>query len=150
MLKQEAHGATAVELQRLNLRALVPFFAKPVPPARLSVVSAVPWERFLNPTSPCVVDTMELLAVLSDGPNDVIQAVLNAGAVFGCLRVLGNICTGNDAQTQAVVNGGGVDVLASQLTSDVPSSRRAPWIRSTRSSGTLRSCGTRQLHVRVA
>ena len=148
---EETREATAIELQRLILRALVLLCAKPWYPSRLSVLPEVPWERFLHSPSPNVVDAMVLLATVSDGPIDVTQAVLNAGvlplvvncakagvAVLGCLRVLGNICSGIDVYAQAVINAGGVDVLASQLTSDVPSIlKEASWALSNIAAGNV-------------
>ena len=151
--QEEGHNeATALEQQGRILRVLVPLCPKPVPKCFLGIsLSTVPWVRLLDPAYPRVVDAMGLLVALSDGPIDVIQAVLNAGvvplivkcakagaAVFCGLRVLGNICAGSDVQTQVVINAGGVDVLASQLTSDVPSSRKeASWALSNIAAGTV-------------
>ena len=66
-----------------------------------------------------VTDACWALSYLSDGTNDRIQAVLNAGVAprlvellanptvsvqTPALRTVGNIVTGDDSQTQSIIN----------------------------------------------
>ena len=93
-----------------------------------SVAEAVPvLGRLLHASDAEVVaDALWALSYTSDGPNDRIQCVLDAGCVprmvqllshpaqtvvTPALRGVGNIVTGDDSQTQAVINVGVVPAL---------------------------------------
>ena len=76
-----------------------------------------------------MVDATWSLSYLSDGDDSRIAAVVNlnvipvliqmlssarVGGIIPALRCLGNIVSGNDTQTQAVVDGGILQVLGEQ------------------------------------
>ncbi|KAL3813001.1 hypothetical protein ACJIZ3_014269 [Penstemon smallii] len=78
-----------------------------------------------------LTDSCWALSYLSDGTNDKIQAVIEAGVcqrlvelllhpspsvLIPALRTVGNIVTGDDAQTQFIINHGALPCLLSLLT----------------------------------
>ncbi|CAK8531624.1 unnamed protein product [Lathyrus sativus] len=78
-----------------------------------------------------LTDACWALSYLSDGTNDKIQAVIEAGVcgrlvqlllhpspsvLIPALRTVGNIVTGDDLQTQAIINHGALPCLLSLLT----------------------------------
>ncbi|CAO2821560.1 unnamed protein product [Amaranthus hypochondriacus] len=78
-----------------------------------------------------LTDACWALSYLSNGPNDKIQAVIEAGVCqrlvellmhpassvkFPALRTIGNIVTGDDAQTQFIVSSGALSCLLNLLT----------------------------------
>ena len=79
-----------------------------------------------------IIDSCWAVSYLSDGPNDKIQAVIEAGiprklvellghASTGvqtpALRSIGNLVTGDDIQTQVIINCGALPALLSLLSS---------------------------------
>ncbi|XP_061391661.1 importin subunit alpha-7 [Musca vetustissima] len=105
------------------------------PPADFSkIVHGLPiLARLLNHTDTDVLsDTCWAISYLSDGPNDKIQAVIDAGVcrrlvellmhpqnnvVTAALRAVGNIVTGDDVQTQVILNCNALPCIGQLLTS---------------------------------
>jgi len=77
-----------------------------------------------------LAETLWLLANASEGDTNRIQLVLNTGTVqrvisllmhsnnrikTGALRTIGNICTGDEVQTQTIIDNGGLDKIEAVL-----------------------------------
>ncbi|XP_074290853.1 importin subunit alpha-2-like [Silene latifolia] len=105
---------------------------KPQPPFD-QVRPALPaLERLVHSNDDEVLtDACWALSYLSDGPNDKIQAVIEAGVcprlvellmhpspsvLIPALRTVGNIVTGDDVQTQFIINSGSLPCLLNLLT----------------------------------
>ncbi|MQL89349.1 hypothetical protein Taro_021914 [Colocasia esculenta] len=98
-----------------------------------------------------LTDACWALSYLSDGTNDKIQAVIEAGVcprivelllhpspsvLIPALRTVGNIVTGDDLQTQAVVNAGIIAPLVHLLqTAEFDIKKEAAWAISNATSG---------------
>nr|CAB3476719.1 unnamed protein product [Digitaria exilis] len=98
-----------------------------------------------------LTDACWALSYLSDGTNDKIQAVIEAGVcpqlvelllhpspsvLIPALRTVGNIVTGDDMQTQAVINGGIIAPLLQLLqTAEFDIKKEAAWAISNATSG---------------
>ncbi|KAM7357637.1 karyopherin alpha1 isoform 2-T3 [Cochliomyia hominivorax] len=107
------------------------------PPADFTkIVHGLPiLARLLNHSDTDVLsDTCWAISYLSDGPNDKIQAVIDAGVcrrlvellmhpqhnvVTAALRAVGNIVTGDDVQTQVILNCNALPCISYLLTSPV-------------------------------
>ncbi|XP_018396510.1 PREDICTED: importin subunit alpha-like [Cyphomyrmex costatus] len=107
---------------------------KNIPPPFELIKPVLPiFNRLLDSTDRDVLvldDICWALSDLTDGSNDKIQAVLEAGIIpklvemltlqelsilTPALRTVGNIVTGNDAQTDAVIHAGGLSHLGALL-----------------------------------
>lgn len=89
-------------------------------------------QLIFSPDEEVLTDACWALSYLSDGPNDKIQAVIEAGVCrrlvelllnpspavqTPALRTVGNIVTGNDLQTQFVINNNALPCLLALLSS---------------------------------
>ncbi|KAL7988432.1 hypothetical protein Chor_007351 [Crotalus horridus] len=94
-------------------------------------LSVLSWLLFVNDTD-VLADACWALSYLSDGPNDKIQAVIDAGVcrrlvellmhndykvISPALRAVGNIVTGDDIQTQVILNCAALQSLLHLLSS---------------------------------
>lgn len=107
------------------------------PPADfLKVVKSLPILAYLlnHVDADVLSDTCWAISYLSDGPNDKIQAVIDAGVcrrlvellmhpqnnvVTAALRAVGNIVTGDDIQTQVILNCNALPSIANLLSSSI-------------------------------
>ncbi|GLT32541.1 hypothetical protein SLA2020_072020 [Shorea laevis] len=139
-----SHGALLPLLAQLNEHAKLSMLrnatwtlsnfcrGKPQPPFE-QVRPALPaLERLVHSNDEEVLtDACWALSYLSDGTNDKIQAVIEAGVcprlvelllhpspsvLIPALRTVGNIVTGDDMQTQCIINHGALPCLLSLLT----------------------------------
>lgn len=108
------------------------FRGKPPPPFELMRPALPVLQRLLYSNDDEVLtDACWAFSYLSDGTNDRIQAVIEAGVcqrlvelllhpspttVGPALRAVGNIATGDDAQTQCIIDNGALPRLLSLLT----------------------------------
>ncbi|KAM7278886.1 hypothetical protein ACFE04_006020 [Oxalis oulophora] len=140
------HGALIPLLAQLNEHAKLSMLrnatwtlsnfcrGKPQPPFE-QVKPALPaLERLVHSNDEEVLtDACWALSYLSDGTNDKIQAVIEAGVcprlvelllhpspsvLIPALRTVGNIVTGDDMQTQCMINHGALQCLSSLLTNN--------------------------------
>ncbi|XP_023765658.1 importin subunit alpha-1a [Lactuca sativa] len=105
---------------------------KPQPPFELTKPALPALERLVHSNDEEVLtDACWALSYLSDGTNDKIQAVIEAGVcqrlvelllhpspsvIIPALRTVGNIVTGDDHQTQCIIEHGALPYLLSLLT----------------------------------
>ncbi|CAI9291944.1 unnamed protein product [Lactuca saligna] len=105
---------------------------KPQPPFELTKPALPALERLVHSNDEEVLtDACWALSYLSDGTNDKIQAVIEAGVcqrlvelllhpspsvIIPALRTVGNIVTGDDHQTQRIIEHGALPYLLSLLT----------------------------------
>ncbi|KAG2456540.1 importin subunit alpha-5 [Polypterus senegalus] len=124
------------------------------PPPDFSKVSpclgVLSWLLFVNDTD-VLADACWALSYLSDGPNDKIQTVIDAGVcrrlvellmhndykvVSPALRAVGNIVTGDDIQTQVILNCSALQNLLHLLSSPKESIKKeACWTLSNITAG---------------
>ncbi|KAK4783315.1 hypothetical protein SAY86_007689 [Trapa natans] len=141
-----SHGALTPLLAQLNEHAKLSMLrnatwtlsnfcrGKPQPPFE-QVKPALPaLERLVNSSDEEVLtDACWALSYLSDGTNDKIQGVIEAGVcsrlvtllgypspsvLIPALRTVGNIVTGDDVQTQCIINHGALACLLRLLTNN--------------------------------
>uniref|UniRef100_A0A4W4GZA4 Importin subunit alpha n=1 Tax=Electrophorus electricus TaxID=8005 RepID=A0A4W4GZA4_ELEEL len=107
-------------------------------------LSVLSWLLFVNDTD-ILADACWALSYLSDGPNDKIQAVIDSGVcqhsdykvVSPALRAVGNIVTGDDLQTQVILNCSALQSLLHLLSSPKESIKKeACWTISNITAGT--------------
>ncbi|CAI5513530.1 unnamed protein product [Closterium sp. Naga37s-1] len=107
---------------------------KPQPPFEQSKPALPALERLIHSTDEEVLtDACWALSYLSDGTNDKIQAVIDANVcrrlvelllhpspsvLIPALRTVGNIVTGDDDQTQAIINNNALPCLLALLTTN--------------------------------
>ncbi|CAA7017094.1 unnamed protein product [Microthlaspi erraticum] len=150
-------GAMAPMLNQLNEHAKLSMlrnatwtlsnFCRGKPPPVFDQVkpALLAFERLvLSNDEEVLTDTCWALSYLSDGTNDKIQAVIEAGVVprlvelllhpspsvlIPALRCVGNIVTGDDQQTQWVISSGALPCLANLLTQNYKKSikKEACW-----------------------
>ncbi|KAF7850356.1 hypothetical protein BT93_L5573 [Corymbia citriodora subsp. variegata] len=137
------HGALMHLLAQLNENAKLSMLrnatwtlsnfcrGKPQPPFELVKPALPSLERLIHSNDEEVLtDACWALSYLSDGTNDKIQAVIEAGVcprlielllhpspsvLIPALRTVGNIVTGDDMQTQCIINNGSLPCLLSLL-----------------------------------
>ncbi|KAH7444304.1 hypothetical protein KP509_02G072800 [Ceratopteris richardii] len=113
---------------------------KPPPPFEQTKVALPALERLIHSSDEDVlIDACWALSYLSDGTNDKIQAVIDAGVcrrlvellfhpspsvLIPALRTVGNIVTGDDAQTQVMINNLVLPCLLNLLTQNYKKSIR--------------------------
>ncbi|KAK9086336.1 hypothetical protein Syun_028730 [Stephania yunnanensis] len=141
-----SHGALMPLLAQLNENAKLSMLrnatwtlsnfcrGKPQPPFELTKPALPALERLIHSNDEEVLtDACWALSYLSDGTNDKIQAVIEAGVchrlvelllhqspsvLIPALRTVGNIVTGDDVQTQFIINHGALPCLLNLLTNN--------------------------------
>ncbi|XP_052189538.1 importin subunit alpha-2-like [Diospyros lotus] len=139
-----SHGALMPLLAQLNERAKLSMLrnatwtlsnfcrGKPQPPFEQTRPALPALQHLVHSTDEEVLtDACWALSYLSDGTNDKIQAVIEAGVcprlvelllhpspsvLIPALRTVGNIVTGDDFQTQSIIDHGALPCLLSLLT----------------------------------
>ncbi|KAJ4848243.1 hypothetical protein Tsubulata_042289, partial [Turnera subulata] len=121
-----------LKLLRTSTWALSNFLrGKPHPPFELVKLALPVLERLLHSTDEEILaDACGALSHLSDGENEAIEAVVEAGVcqrlvelllhpspsvIVPALRAVGNIVTGDDVQTQNIIDRGALPYLLSLL-----------------------------------
>ncbi|ONK67567.1 uncharacterized protein A4U43_C05F1380 [Asparagus officinalis] len=125
---------------------------KPQPPFEQTKPALPALERLINSNDEEVLtDACWALSYLSDGTNDKIQAVIEAGVcprlvelllhpspsvLIPALRTVGNIVTGDDVQTQAIIGADIIGPLVHLLqTAEFDIKKEAAWAISNATSG---------------
>jgi importin subunit alpha-6/7 len=134
LLEQLNHIDSKVSMRRLATRTLATFcHGKPQPDFEL-VRPSLPTLANLtvSPDEKVLTSACWALSYLSDGPNENIQAVIESGVCrrlvelllnpspavqIPALRTVGNIVTGNDLQTQYIINNNALPCLLASLSS---------------------------------
>eukprot|EP00538_Stauroneis_constricta_P000671 CAMPEP_0119546642 /NCGR_PEP_ID=MMETSP1352-20130426/972_1 /TAXON_ID=265584 /ORGANISM="Stauroneis constricta, Strain CCMP1120" /LENGTH=558 /DNA_ID=CAMNT_0007591363 /DNA_START=104 /DNA_END=1780 /DNA_ORIENTATION=+ len=133
-LLQQLHQNSKLSMLRNATWTLSNFCRGKPQPAFEMVRPALPTlsQLIFSPDEEVLTDACWALSYLSDGPNEKIQAVIEAGVCrrlvelllnpspavqTPALRTVGNIVTGNDLQTQFIINNNALPCLLALLSS---------------------------------